>query len=399
MPVRIAEIKAAPSPFPRRLALDHDAHALQVVSPRLVRIVRNGKADVMRAAAVMGRNDSARHVRRLKRPSSFEKQEHLSSARFESLKPRPVAGHRHKTQYIAVESIRSPQIVDVQDCLNDAFEGRWRRAHAPILRIVAGAQPSPLFTRMLSMKRSLVAGLLVSATWVFGATPEDLVQQGRAAEAAIQPARALELFLEADAARPNDPVILQKIAKQYSDQVPLQRTPAAKREFAQRALEYSEKAVALQPESAVNVLSLAISYGHLALLSDVRERVRYSRLIKEECERALTLDPDYAWAHHLLGRWHGEVSTFGSVARFFARVFYGGIPRASAEEGYRHLRRATELEPTELNHWLQLGFACAATGRTEEARASWQRGLGMPDASPHDAPAKRDARAALAELD
>jgi hypothetical protein len=28
--------------------------------------------------------------------------------------------------------------------------------------------------------------------------------------------------------------------------------------------------------------------------------------VKEEAERALALDPNYAWAHHVIGRWHSK---------------------------------------------------------------------------------------------
>ena len=230
------------------------------------------------------------------------------------------------------------------------------------------------------------------------ATADDLVRDALAAEGRLDSAGALQLFLQADAARPNDAFILQKIATQYSDQVPEQATTAAKKDFATRALGYAQRSVELEPNNAVNVLSLAICHGRLALVSDTRTRVEYSRLVKDETERALLLDPNYAWAHHVLGRWNYEVASFGPAARFFVRLFYGGLPGASAEEGVNHLRRATELEPLELNHWLELGFAYEATGRKAEARACWERGLAMPERGKNDAPAKIRAREALAAL-
>ena len=157
-------------------------------------------------------------------------------------------------------------------------------------------------------------------------------------------------------------------------------------------------AVTLKPDDPVNVLSLAVCHGKLAVYSDPRAKVRYSRLVKEDAERALALDPDYAWAHHLLGRWHYEVAGLGTTSRFFVRLLYGGLPAASLTEGIRHLQRATELEPGELNHWLELGFAHAAAGQADAARAQWTRGLAMPSRGKHDEPAKQRARAALAGL-
>jgi tetratricopeptide (TPR) repeat protein len=241
--------------------------------------------------------------------------------------------------------------------------------------------------------------LMILAVAMPAAPVDDLVREAQAVEAKLDSLRALELYQQADAARPNDAFILQKIAKQYSDMVPDQPTDAGKKEFATRGLEYARRSFALEPTNGVYALSLAICHGHLAMVSDVKTKVEYSRLIKEEAERALQLDPNYAWAHHILGRWHYEVASLGGLARFFAKLLYGGIPPASPDEGVAHLLRATELEPGELNHWIDLGFAYAAIGRKEEARASWKHGLAMPDRSKHDATSKKRAREAMKELE
>ena len=244
------------------------------------------------------------------------------------------------------------------------------------------------------------------ATWLalllpacaLGADVTPLVQQAIAAEARLEPAVALKLLLEADAAKPNDPFILQKIARQYSDLTLDQPDVDAKKRHAETALEFSQRAVALKPDDAVNVLSLAVCYGKLAIYSDTRTKVQYSRLVKGYAEQALALDPNYAWAHHLLGRWHYEVAELGMTSKFFVKLLYGGLPPASPAEAVTHLQRAVELEPGELGHWLELGFALAAAGNPTAARQAWTHGLGMPSRSKHDEPAKERARLALARL-
>lgn len=250
----------------------------------------------------------------------------------------------------------------------------------------------PMF-RLLAFLALFVAGPAPAAT------VEELVRDGLAAEARLEPQQALDLFQQADALKPNDAFILQKIAKQYSDMVPEQTTDAAKRDFATRGLAYAQRSFELEPTNAIYALSLAICHGHLALVSDVRTKVEYSRLIKQEADRALALDPNYAWAQHIVGRWHYEVASLGRTARFFARLLYGGIPPASVEEGVTHLRRATELEPTEMNHWIDYGFALLAAGRPDEAKKAFDRGLAMPERSKHDAASRRRAREALADLE
>lgn len=260
-------------------------------------------------------------------------------------------------------------------------------------------QPRIALVRIIHMTFRCLFFLCLSAAGLLAADVRGRLDEALATEAKLDSARALVLFQQADAAKPGDAFILQKIAKQYSDLVPAQTTKEAKKEYATRGLEYARRSFELEPTNAVYALSLAICHGHLALVSDARAKVEYSRLIKEEAERSLQLDPDYAWAHHVLGRWHYGMAELGVTARWVARMLYGGLPPASLDEGVAHLQRATELDPGELNHWIELGFAYAAAGRTDEARAAWRRGLAMPDRTNHDPGAKRRTREALAAIE
>ncbi|MDQ5978473.1 MAG: hypothetical protein QG602_1447 [Verrucomicrobiota bacterium] len=245
--------------------------------------------------------------------------------------------------------------------------------------------------------RHLLLGCLLSVS-AWGADVTALLEAARAAETRLDSARALELLLQAAAAKPDDALILQKIARQYSDLTTEQDDIEEKKRYAQTALDYALRAVALNPRDPVNVLSLAVCHGKLAVYSDTRTKVKYSRLVKEEAERALALDPNYAWAHHILGRWHHEVASLGLTARWAVRLFYGGLPDASPAAAVRHLEKAVALEPDELNHHLELGFAYAAAERQADAQTAWRRGLAMPDRGRHDTAAKRRVRDTLDNL-
>ncbi len=242
------------------------------------------------------------------------------------------------------------------------------------------------------------AGLLAGAAHPAAAPADDLVREALAAEARLDTRRALALFQAAAEQRPDDAFLLQKIARQHSDLVVDLPTEAEKKASILRALEHARRAAALDPKNAENVLSLAVCHGKLAVYSGTRQKVEYSRLIREDTERALALNPNYAWAHHLLGRWHYEVADLGATSRLFVKLFYGGLPAASTADAVRCLQRAVELEPDQLQHRLELGFAYAAHGQPAEARAAFEAGLAMPSREKHDEAAKERARAALARL-
>ena len=249
--------------------------------------------------------------------------------------------------------------------------------------------------------RLITGGVLFGTAtfaWSQTTTPSDLVQKALAAEAAQRTEVALNLFLEAEKTEPQNPFILQKIAQAYSDSIVDIEDRTERTRRAELTLDYAERAVALEPDNPVNVLSVAIAHGRLATYSDTRTKVEFSRLIKADAERALELDPNYAWAHHVLGRWHYEIASLGSVARWFAKLIYGGLPPASFAEAESHLQRAIELEPENLIHRLELGFVYQAEGREADARREFERGLNMPSNAKHDEIAKLRARDALNTL-
>jgi tetratricopeptide (TPR) repeat protein len=226
-----------------------------------------------------------------------------------------------------------------------------------------------------------------------------LLEAGAQAEGRHEPETALGFYRQAAAIQPDNPFVLQKIAQQISDAMFLGTDPTIGRERVEEALRYAHRAVELDPSSAVNRLSLAILYGRLAGLSGVSEKVQYARLVRRYADEAHALDPDYAWACHILARWHLEMASLGSAKRALAAMLFGGLPKASREEGLRLLERAVELEPDALAHRVELGIAYERLGRLAQAREQWEMSLSLPSVAIYDEPARLRAREELARLD
>jgi tetratricopeptide (TPR) repeat protein len=226
-------------------------------------------------------------------------------------------------------------------------------------------------------------------------SPSRLVAQALTAEARFDTTAALELFLAALQEEPNSAYLLRKISRQYSDSVDDTEDPVERKHRAEQALAFAQQALELEPDNPANVLSVAIAYGKAALYSDLRTRVTYSRHVLAGAERALALDPNYAWAHHVLGRWHHEVAQIRPGGRFLARLIYGGLPPASMEQAIQHLTRAAELDPDNVLTHVELGFAYEAAGHRSKAREHWGKGLALPLRDKHDLEAKTRAQRAL----
>jgi tetratricopeptide (TPR) repeat protein len=243
--------------------------------------------------------------------------------------------------------------------------------------------------------RLLLLALLLSPLHAANPESEELVQSALAAEQAHDTARALELFLAADAARPNNAFILQKISRQYSDSTIDTPDVAEKKRRIEQALAYARRSHELEPGNAVYALSVAICHGKLGLYSNTRARVENARLVKIHAERALELDPAYDWACHVLGRWHYEVAGLGLTQRWLVRLVFGGLPEASPTQAVTLLQRAVTLASTNPGHQIELGFAYLANGQPDLAQQAWTAGLALPSLEKHDDEAKRRAREAL----
>jgi tetratricopeptide (TPR) repeat protein len=244
-----------------------------------------------------------------------------------------------------------------------------------------------------SLFTGLLAGFVLSLEGADAAS--SWIEAGLAAEGRMDPRAALDSFRKADEVRPNDPFILQKIARQLSDAAFQENDEEERPRLVREALPYAQRAAELDPSSAVNRLSLAILYGKLALYGDIRTKVEYTRAVRGHAEEALALDPNYAWACHVLGRWHVEVSALGLARRAAVALFLGGLPRASIEEGVRLLEKAVDLEGNAVAHRVELGFAYVRAGRSQDAEACWRKALKMPAHDIYESIARQRAIEAL----
>jgi tetratricopeptide (TPR) repeat protein len=225
-----------------------------------------------------------------------------------------------------------------------------------------------------------------------------LLAEGDAFDAKLDNVHALEAYLQAERLGANDANTLYRIARQYALRMNDTESESAQRDLGETALTYAKRAIAADPNNAKAQLSAAVCYGRLVRFGSSKEKVEYSRLIKEHAETAMRLDPTDSYAWHILGVWNYELAKMGVLMRGFVKVVYGAIPPASNEEAVRLLRKAVEIAPERVAHHVELGRAYLALGLKDRARAELERGLALPDREKDDPESKKRAREALAEI-
>ena len=246
------------------------------------------------------------------------------------------------------------------------------------------------------MKPLLAIALLLS----FRAIAEEpnvaaLLKQGDAEEKQGHTKAALADFRAAEELDAKNVGVLLRIAKQYSDLVDVTKPPEVAEQLAHKSLDYAQRAVDLDPKVAKAHLSRAIAYGKLTDFVGNKTKLEYSKIIKEETEKSIELDPtdDFAW--YVLGRWHAGVANVSGVLKVLAKVVYGGMPAASNEEAAKCLKKATELAPQRIQHHAELARLYKTMGKPDLAAKEWQAIVALPPVEGDDEKEKTAAREAL----
>ncbi len=222
-----------------------------------------------------------------------------------------------------------------------------------------------------------------------------LLQQGDEQEGRLGSRAALASFLAAETLEPNNAAVLVRIAKEYSDLIGETKPPREAERLGEVALDYAKRAVSLDPSCAKAHLCLAVCYGKLTDFADNRTKVEYARVMKQEADKSLSIDPTDDYAYHVLGRWNYGVANLNPVVKWIARLSYGGLPEASNEEAAKFYRKAAELAPQRIIHHNELARVYVALGKNDLARKEWQTVLDLPVQTKEDEAAKQTAKEAL----
>jgi tetratricopeptide (TPR) repeat protein len=162
---------------------------------------------------------------------------------------------------------------------------------------------------------------------------------------------------------------------------------------------HARKAIKTDSTGSKGHLQLSVALGRVALDASAKERIQYSKEIKKEVDLAIQYDPTDDIAYHVLGRWHRKLANLSWVEKTFANMFLGGIPKeASNENAAASFIKAIELNPTHINHHLELGMTYELMGDKENARTEYQKCLDLPKSDSDDDTYKKDAEEKLKKL-
>ncbi|KAK9822505.1 hypothetical protein WJX81_006973 [Elliptochloris bilobata] len=232
-----------------------------------------------------------------------------------------------------------------------------------------------------------------------------LMAKGQQLEAQLDVRGAMRCYEDAAKLLPGSSDVLCRCAKSWSDACYLdfvsreRFTDADRRALNQRAMEYAQQAVAVEPHASLPYVALCTATGRLALFSDNRSKAALVKVARQHAVTALELDPRSDLAQHLMGRWHWEMAQLNSVVRFLVRHMYGTeLPPGTHADALMHYTRAAELNPRRLAHYVELGRAYKRLGHNARARQELEAALRMDVEDINAHLQKVDAEAMLRDL-
>jgi tetratricopeptide (TPR) repeat protein len=227
------------------------------------------------------------------------------------------------------------------------------------------------------------------------------VALGNAAYAQFDNQTALQHFLNALKADPNNYEALWKGARAYADVgKTLEKSDKDKaKKLYLLGDTLARKSVMLYPDSADAHFALALCVGRVALFEGGKTKIRLSKEVKKEADKAIELDPNHDGAYHIIGRWHYNISTLSWVLKAAAKVIYGGVPPgASLEQAAEMYEKAIAIQGDKPVHRLEAGRTLIELERYSEARVQLQTCIDLPQAQWDDPVHKEEAAKMLQEI-
>ncbi len=147
------------------------------------------------------------------------------------------------------------------------------------------------------------------------------------------------------------------------------------------AVAAGRRAVVLDAAKPEGHLELAVALGRLALFKGGKDKIRLSKEIKSEVDRALAIDPKQDRAEHVLARWNRGIAELNFFEKAAANTILGGLPKgATMDEAVTHFEKAIALESRLREPSRRAGTDAAQAGAQGQGAGRVREGARLPAA-------------------
>ncbi len=221
----------------------------------------------------------------------------------------------------------------------------------------------------------------------------DYLVQGDAVRKAFDNQKALELYKKALEQEPGSFEALWRISRAHIDIGEHLTEKDDQLAHFETAKLYADSTIAAKPEDSVGYTRRAIAKGKIALFKGVFKSVGIVKSVREDCQKAIELNPEDDIVHYVYARTHYKVA--GKSKIFRAPL---GLGWGSKKEAKKLFEKAIELKPDFIMYHLDYAILLIDMKKYEEAREYLQKIADIPIVDEDDEAKKEEAKKLLSEI-
>jgi len=209
-------------------------------------------------------------------------------------------------------------------------------------------------------------------------TAADLVRQADQLEKDRKEEAALAKYKEALKLEPTNLEALCGASFMCSRVGNREANKSMKEAYFKTAKIYAEGALKKNAANAEANYVMAVAMGRMALISGSKDKVAASRDIYKYAQKAVQIDPRYALAWHVLGKYNFEVSNLNFAEKGAANMLFGGLPSGDIKTAIACYEKCKSLDPGFILNLLDLAKAYKQNDQKDKAKAVLQQGINTP---------------------
>ena len=181
--------------------------------------------------------------------------------------------------------------------------------------------------------------------------------------------KALDKFLAAEKLSPDNADVLWRISRSYVDigehlPVATDEEKDAQLAMYQKSLDYATKAVTADPKNSMAYCRRAIASGRVALFKGVFSVGALVNATRDDCQKAIELDPSNAAAYYVLGRAHAKLVEKPKIFRWPLGLGWGNI-----DDAIKNYEKAIDIRPSFIMYRLDAARAYVENDDYAKAKA------------------------------
>jgi len=207
------------------------------------------------------------------------------------------------------------------------------------------------------MKYLLIAFALFLFAGLAGPTLQELIKQSDDSFDKFDDRSALQILTEANKDFPNNAEVLWRLSRvttHLADHLPAatdDEKDAQMKEY-QKAYDLANQAVSDDPKNAKAFTYRAVANGKIALFKGVFSVAPVVKQVRDDCEHAIELDPDYSIPYYILGRTHAKLAEKPKMFRWPLGLSWGNI-----DDAIKYYQKAISIDGTFIMFRLDLARA------------------------------------------